>query len=152
MVRQATETAVSASISTPVWPPTFTSAVTRMPVGSRESSKSTLALVMASGWHSGISSCVFLAAMMPAMRAAASTSPFLASPCSTSASVADAMATKPSARAVRCVVALSETSTMRASPLSLRWVSLVMFALPHWPSPHRKGKDLPSTQGPVGRG
>ena len=33
MVRQATETAVSASISTPVWPATFTSAVTRMPGG-----------------------------------------------------------------------------------------------------------------------
>ena len=80
---------------------------------------------MASGWQSGISSCVFLAAMMPAMRAAASTSPFLASPVSISASVAGAMATKPSARAVR-VAALSDTSTMRASPLSLRWVSLVM--------------------------
>ena len=33
---------------------------------------------MARGWQSGISSCVFLAAMMPAMRAVASTSPFLA--------------------------------------------------------------------------
>ena len=33
-----------------------------------------------SGWQSGINSCVRLAAMMPAMRAAPSTSPFLASP------------------------------------------------------------------------
>ena len=43
-----------------------------------DSAKSTVAFVMASGWQSGISSCVRFAAMMPAMRAAPSTSPFLA--------------------------------------------------------------------------
>src|SRR5262245_47362163 len=126
MVRQATDTAVSASISTPVWPPTFTSAETRSPVGSREASNSTVAFVIASGWQSGINSCVFFAAMMPAMRAVASTSPFLAVPVSMSASVSGPIVTKPSARAVRCVTALSDTSTMRASPFSLRWLSLVM--------------------------
>ena len=43
---------------------------------------STATLVSASGWQSGISSCVRFAAMMPATRAAPSTSPFLALPVS----------------------------------------------------------------------
>src|SRR5262245_32180615 len=123
-------TAVNASISTPVWPATLTSAVTRTPQGSRLTAKSTPALVMGSGWQRGMSSWVFLAAMMPARRAVASTSPFLAVPASSKASVAGRMATKPSARAERCVMLLAETSTMRASPLALRWVSFVMPACP----------------------
>ena len=48
---------------------------------------STSTLVIGSGWQSGMSSCVRLAAMMPAMRAAPSTSPFLALPLSTMSSV-----------------------------------------------------------------
>src|SRR6266478_416218 len=101
MVRQATDTAVSAS-----------------------GSMSTAILESASGWQSGMSSCVFLPAMMPAMRAAPSTSPFLASPLSTRSSVARAITTRPSATATRSVAALAETSTMRASPPLARWVSL----------------------------
>src|ERR1700716_3867965 len=81
-------------------------------------------LVMASGWQSGISSCVFFAAMMPAMRAAPSTSPFLALPVSTRSSVGAVITTRPSATATRSVAALAETSTMRASPRALRWLSL----------------------------
>src|SRR5258707_265205 len=77
-VRQATDTAVSASISTPVCPVTLTVARTASP--SRSAVMSISTLLMASGWQSGISSWVFLAAMMPAMRAAPSTSPFLALP------------------------------------------------------------------------
>jgi hypothetical protein len=42
--------------------------------------KSIATRVNASGWHRGIRSLVFLAAMMPAMRAMPSTSPFLALP------------------------------------------------------------------------
>ena len=46
---------------------------------------STLTCVSESGWHSGMRSLVRLAAMMPAMRAAASTSPFGALPLTISA-------------------------------------------------------------------
>src|SRR5262249_29945078 len=81
-------------------------------------------LESASGWQSGMSSCVFLPAMMPAMRAAPSTSPFLASPLSTRSSVAGLITTRPSAIATRSVAAFADTSTMRASPLLPRWVSL----------------------------
>src|SRR5262245_64791609 len=54
--------------------------------------------------------------MMPAMRAAPRTSPFLASPASTEASVLAVMRTRPSAIATRAVIVLAPTSTMRASP------------------------------------
>src|SRR5262249_10054880 len=61
---------------------------------------------------------------MPAMRAAPSTSPFLALPESTSASVFADIATRPCATATRSVAGLSDTSTMRASPPAEMWVSL----------------------------
>src|SRR5262249_49899317 len=81
-------------------------------------------LESASGWQSGMSSLVFLPAMMPAMRAAPSTSPFLASPLSTRSSVDAVITTRPSATAMRSVAAFADTSTMRASPLLPRWLSL----------------------------
>src|SRR4051812_46552885 len=87
---------------------------------------STSTLVSASGWHNGISSCVFFAAMMPAMRAAPSTSPFFASPLSTRLSVLRVITTRPSATATRSVPAFADTSTMRASPRRPRWVSFAM--------------------------
>src|ERR1041384_1965024 len=90
---------------------------------------STSTLESASGWQSGISSCVFFAAMMPAMRAAPSTSPFFASPLSTRSSVFALITTRPCATATRSLAALSDTSTMRACPRVPRWVSLAM-ALP----------------------
>ena len=123
MVRQATETAVSASISTPVWPLVRTRAVTESPPSSSATRTSTLDSI--SGWQSGISSLVFLAAMMPAISAVARTSPFLASPERARASVSGVMRTKPSATASRVVTALSETSTMWARPVSSIWVSLL---------------------------
>src|SRR6476659_1944395 len=83
----------------------------------------------ASGWHSGISSCVLFAAMMPAMRAAPSTSPFLASPLSTSSSVVALITTRPSATAIRSVAAFSDTSTMRASPRRPIWVNFAIALL-----------------------
>src|SRR5262245_52712070 len=76
-----------------------------------------------------MSSLVFLPAMMPAMRAAPSTSPFLASPLSTRSSVAGVITTRPSAIATRSVAAFAETSIMRASPLLPRWVSLPATSL-----------------------
>src|SRR6266567_4318244 len=60
--------------------------------------------------------------MMPAMRAVPSTSPFLALPETIRSSVAFSMTTRPSATASRSVAALSETSTIRASPEALIWV------------------------------
>src|SRR4029453_11071909 len=85
---------------------------------------STAILETGRGWQSGISSCVRFAAMMPATRAAPSTSPFLALPLSTRSSVFFAITTRPSAIAIRSVEAFSDTSTMRASPPGARWVSL----------------------------
>src|SRR5262245_43992319 len=76
-----------------------------------------------------MSSCVRLAAMMPAMRAAPSTSPFLASPLRMVASVPAVMRTKPSAMATRAVIALPPTSTMRASPRLSTWESFFAFAM-----------------------
>src|SRR5712691_9759614 len=61
---------------------------------------------------------------MPAMRAAPSTSPFLASPFNTRSRVAGFITTRPSATATRSVAGLCETSTMRAAPLFPKWVSL----------------------------
>src|SRR5437879_3967640 len=79
----------------------------------------------ASGWHSGIKSDVRLAAMMPAMRAVPSTSPFLALPERINSSVALLMITRPSAIAMRSVAGLADTSTIRASPLLSMWVRAV---------------------------
>src|ERR1700733_548840 len=149
MVRQATDTAVSASISTPVWPVTFTRAVILMPGNLASGSASTSIWEMASGWHSGISSCVRLPAMMPAMRAAPSTSPFFASPLRTISSVSRCMITLPSATATLSVVALPDTSTMRASPLPLRWLSF--FARPATALPGGRKRGLAREEG-VGRG
>src|SRR5690349_7221918 len=68
--------------------------------------------------------------MMPAMRAAPSTSPFLALPERTRASVFFDMATRPCAVATRSVAGLADTSTMRASPPAEMWVSLRVMLCP----------------------
>src|SRR5262245_18329299 len=124
MVRQPTATAVSASISTPVWPVTFTVARTTRPGSLRSGSISTAMLETGRGWQSGISSCVRFAAMIAAMRAAPSTSPFLALPASTRSRVFAVITTRPPATATRSVAPLADTSTMRASPRRPRWLSL----------------------------
>src|SRR5262249_7313655 len=128
MVRQPTATAVSASISTPVWPVSFTVARTMRPGSLRSGSMSTATCETGRGWHSGISSWVRLAAMMAATRATPSTSPFLASPASTRSSVFAVITTRPAATATRSVGALADTSTMRASPRRSRWLSLAATA------------------------
>src|SRR5690242_12298157 len=68
--------------------------------------------------------------MMPAMRAVASTSPFLALPERISSSVAGLMMTRPSAIATRSVAGLSDTSTMQASPCASIWVRAGRSAIP----------------------
>src|SRR5260370_21325003 len=62
--------------------------------------------------------------MMPAMRAAPSTSPFFALPASTRRSVFAVITTRPSAMALRSLGAFADTSTMRAWPPRPRWLSL----------------------------
>ena len=88
-VSAATPAAVSASISTPVAP--FVSTVARIRTPSPTGSNSTLACVSASGWQSGMRSLVRLAAMMPATRATANTSPLGARPSTIIASVSGRM-------------------------------------------------------------
>ena len=128
-VRHATEAAVSASISMPVLPVTPQVVTTWMPTRpsarspSRTGSHSTFALVMFNGWHIGMRSLVFFAAMTPATRAQASTSPLAALPSTMSARVSGFMEMKPSATATRSVSAFCDTSTIRTSPFSSIWVS-----------------------------
>ena len=78
---------------------------------------------MFNGWHIGIASLVFFAAMTPATRAQASTSPLAALPSTMSANVSGFMEMKPSATATRSVSAFCDTSTIRTSPFSSIWVS-----------------------------
>ena len=80
MVRQATETAVSASISTPVRPVVRTSAVTARPGSDSSGSTLTATAVSGSGWQSGMRSPVRFAAIVPASSAIRATSPFAAPP------------------------------------------------------------------------
>ena len=103
---------MSASISTPVRPKVSTCAVQRTLFVPASSSKSTATRLIGSGWHSGISSDVRLAAWIAAMRATPSTSPFFALPLRISSSVAGSMRISPAARATRCVSAFAVTSTM----------------------------------------
>src|SRR5580698_1577819 len=145
MVRQATATAVSASISTPVWPATLTRAVTWTPGSLASGRTSTSTCDRSKGWHSGISSWVRLAAMMPAMRAVPSTSPFFASPLRTRFSVFAVISTRPSATATRSVAGLAETSTIWASPRAPRWLSF--FALRATASPGRCERGFAGEQG-----
>ena len=85
--------------------------------------KLTSTLPTSSGWHSGISSGVRLAAWMPATRATASTSPLLIAPRATSDVVSGRMCTRPRTTARRWVGSLGVTSTIRALPSGSRWVS-----------------------------
>src|SRR5699024_216114 len=126
MVRAAALTAVRASISTPVSPAHRASA--RMRTASSSTEKAMSRPVRATGWHMGISSCVRLAAMIPATWATASTSPLATPPVRISAAVAGAMWTVPSATAVRKVLALSVTYTIRARPWSPKWVSSMVLS------------------------
>jgi hypothetical protein len=124
-VRQATETAVSASISTPVAALVRTCADTRKPGRASSASMLTSMPVSGSGWHRGISSAVRLAAMIPASSAVAITAPFGAVPERTASSASSEQVSVPVALAVRAVSALSDMSTMRARPSPPTWLSLL---------------------------
>src|SRR6185437_12273210 len=140
MVRSPTCTAVSASISTPVRAVHSTVARHSIALAARSIENSTATEVSGTGWHSGTSSEVRLAAWIAATRATPSTSPFFAPPDSTRASVAGSMRIRPPAIATRWVSALPATSTMRAAPRSSKWVSFsVIMAIhkPVKPSGHR---------------
>ncbi len=108
--------AVSASISTPVRPRKRQVAVISTALRSGTQARSTSTEVKASGWHNGISSAVRFAAMMPASRATASTSPLATSPARMRSSVCGRMTTRAPATATRSVSSFSDTSTMRARP------------------------------------
>ena len=66
----------------------------------------------------GMSSEVFLAAMMPAMRATARTSPLGICPSAMAARVSVRMVTTPRATATRRVTSLAVTSTILTRPCS----------------------------------
>ena len=120
-VRPATAAAVSASISTPVLSTVRTRAWTVIVERRESSANSTSTPVIRSGWQRGIRSGVRLAAMMPAVRATPSTSPFASWPARTAARVAAFIFRVTRATASRTVSALVETSTIRASPAGVKW-------------------------------
>src|SRR3954447_5063367 len=120
MVSAATEAAVMASISTPVRPSTDASASTSTPPSTTSARTSTWS--SPSGWQSGISVPVCLAAWMPAIRATPRTSPLGASPAETAAAVSGLIDTNARATACRRVISFDDTSTIRAAPESSRWV------------------------------
>src|SRR4030042_4792594 len=78
------------------------------------------------GWHRGISPAVFLAAMMPARRAAAQTSPLGSLPAISRGKTLGPTSTRQPATAWRRVTGLSATSTILSWPVSSRWVKSLM--------------------------
>ena len=124
-VSPATETAVSASISTPVRSVVRTVAV--ISTAESASARSTTTDDNEIGWHRGTSSQVRFAAMMPAMRAVASASPLGRPSAPSSATTSAVVCRTPVATAVRVVCSLPETSTMRAAPCESRWVNCLVI-------------------------
>src|SRR5207302_6220700 len=109
-VRHATETAVNASISTPVTARVPTSDVSRKPGSCSSISIRTSTLVSGSGWHKGMRSAVRFAAMIPASSAVWITDPLGAVPARTLSSVSARQQRSPRALAVRTVASFSDTS------------------------------------------
>src|SRR5439155_17611392 len=96
------------------------------------------------GWHSGMSSGVFLAAMMPAILATPRASPFDRPPARTIATVSGDIRTNPAAVASRTVGSFPETSTIVASPSAVTWESRGVPAASGTGAPeeagHRRGE------------
>src|SRR5512138_2015161 len=84
--------------------------------------RSTVTCVSGSGWQRGIRSCVRLAAMMPAILAAWSGSPFLTEPAPIARRAAADIRTAARAIASRAVTGLSPTSTILTRPRASTWV------------------------------
>lgn len=114
MVIRVVWVACSASISTPVLP--VVSARTRQCTVCSCAFSSMSICDRAKGWHKGISSAVFFAAMMPAILAIPSTSPFLWVPARICSRVVFCIRMYPSAIAMRWVFSLLLISTMWACP------------------------------------
>ena len=114
----AAAAAHSASISTPVWCVVSAAVAIRTQPPSRSISRSTATCVRSSGWQSGRICGVDFAAMIPATRAVASTSPFGTVPASRRSSTSSEMRTTARASALRRVVGLSPTSIMRTSAIA----------------------------------
>ena len=116
-VSAATEAAVNASISMPVL-------CVQRSVETMRTSVSEIGVIsismpsMGSGWHIGMSSQVRFAAIIPAIRAQANTSPLGISPDKIRDRVWGCMDTTACAEAERRVTSFSPTSTIRAAPLS----------------------------------
>src|SRR3954471_24825407 len=125
MASSPTAAAVSASISTPVWPWHSTVAFTSTEEVLLRRSNSTPTRVREMGWASGINSGVRFAAWIAAMRATPSTSPFFARPAATSRKVAGFIEMRPEATATRRVTAFVPTSTMCAEPRESKWVNVL---------------------------
>src|SRR5512133_812342 len=114
MVRHPAATAASASISTPVRSTVRTVATTSTPPAPAVASTSTAESAI--GWQSGTRSGVFFAAITPARRAAARTSPFSTSPLRIRAIVGRDMETNPRATATRSVFGFAPTSIIFMRP------------------------------------
>ena len=141
-VRAATDTAVRASISTPVLPSRRHSArISMAQSGSfRVSCTSTCERVR--GWQSGIRCAVCFAPIIPASWATDSTSPFFSPPDFTVFNVSCDMVTRPPATATRRVSAFSPTFTICGRPSSVKWVkSDIGFAFAV-----KRERDLPVKQ------
>ncbi len=119
-VSPAMATAVRASISTPVCPVVLAVAV--IPMESTPNSKSIFTELNGIWWHSGISSLVFFAPEIPAMRAVARTSALGRLSARTRVMTSARVTRRPVAMAVRAVTAFAPTSTIRARPSESRWV------------------------------
>ena len=113
-----------ASISTPVGPVVRHRQFSLSPGRCSSGWMSTSIPLKEIGWHKGISSQVRLAAWIAAIRATANTSPFGVSPRRMKPRVATSIWIVPWACASRKVGGRSPTSTMRTSPLLLRWLRL----------------------------
>ena len=116
-----------ASISTPVLPIVWTVASMETSPAAVSQEKRISIPVSSRGWHIGIRSPVFFAAMIPAIRATAKTSPLGIPPSWISAAVSGRIRTVPRATALRSVGDLAVTSTIRARPFSSRWDSFFMI-------------------------
>ena len=107
----AAAAATSASISTPVRAVARTTTSTSTASAAKPIATSTLS--SGSGWQSGTMSLVRLAAMIAAIRAVATASPFSNSPAWMRRIVSGLAASRAEARAVRSVTGLPPTSIIR---------------------------------------
>src|SRR5699024_6221483 len=119
----AVEAADSASISTPVTPVVFTSVSTRNTPASVSASKSTVILPSGIGWHNGMVSQVFFAAIMPANRATGNASPFSSPASIINFTTSERVCTRDDTREDLDVVFFSVKSTICAEPSARTWLS-----------------------------